>query len=72
MGVQWHSSLVGGNCGDSIRLVNTDTFRTPMTNPLDSIEDKAEEDKFLDDANLDLYSEALEDEPEAYNQCFSS
>ena len=59
MGVQWHLLLVGKNCGDSTRLVNIDTFGTPMTNPLDSIEDKAEEHKFLDNANLDVYPEAL-------------
>ena len=47
-----------------------DTFGTSMANPLDAIEDKAEEDKILDDANLDVYPEALEEEPEAYNKCF--
>ena len=36
MGVQWHSSLVGENCGDSTRLVNMDTFGNPMANPLDA------------------------------------
>ena len=51
MGVQWNLSLVGENCGDSARLVNMDTFGTPMANLLDAIEDKAEEDKALDDAN---------------------
>ena len=59
-----------GNCGDSTRFVNMDTFGTPMTNPLEAIEDKAEEDSVLDDANLDVYLEASEEEPEAYNQCF--
>ena len=63
-------SLVGENCGDSTRLVNMDTFGTPMANPLDEIEDKAEEDNILDDANLDVYPEASEEEAEAYNQCF--
>ena len=37
-------------------------------NPLDAIEDKAEEDQILEDANLDVYQEAVE-EPEVYNQC---
>ena len=53
MGVQWHSSLVGENCGDSTILVNMDTFSDPMSNPLDVI-DKAEEAKILEDANLDV------------------
>jgi len=43
-----------------------------MANPLDSIEDNTEKDIFLDDANFDIYSGALEEEPEAYNQCFFS
>ena len=58
------------NCVDSTRLVNMDTFGTPMANPLEAIEDKAEEDSILDDANLDVYPGASEEEPEAYNQCF--
>ena len=70
MGVQWHSSLVGENCGDSTRLVNMDTFGQPMTNPLETTEDKAEEDAILDDANLDVYPGGSEESPEAYNQCF--
>ena len=43
-----------------------------MLYPLDAIEDKAEEEKILDDTNLDVYPEASEEEPEAYNQCFLS
>ena len=35
------SSLVGENCGDSTGLV---TFGTPMANPLEAIEAKAEEE----------------------------
>ena len=70
MGVQCHSSFVGKNCGDSTRLVNMDTFGQPMANPLEAIEDKAEEDSILDDANLDVYPEGSEEAPEAYNQCF--
>ena len=70
MGVQWHSSLVGENCGDSTRLVNMDTFSNPMANPLKAIEDEAEEDSILDDANLDVHPGTSEEEPEAYNECF--
>ena len=33
------------NYGETTRLVNMDTFGNPMSNPLDVIEDKAEEDK---------------------------
>ena len=51
MGVQWHTSLVGEKCGDSVRMVNIDTFGQPMTNPLETTEDKAEEDNILDDSN---------------------
>jgi len=69
MGFEWHSSLVGENYGDSTRLVNMDTFG-PISNPLDAIKDEAEEDKFLDDENLDVYPESLEEGPEVYNQCF--
>ena len=39
-------------------------------NPLDAIEDKAEEDQILQYVNLDVYPEAAVEEPEAYNQCF--
>ena len=69
-GVQWHSSLVGENCGDSTGLVSMDTFGDPMANLLDAIEDKADEDSILDDANLDVYPGASEEESEAYDQCF--
>ena len=41
-----------------------------MTNPLETTEDKAEEDSILDDANLDLCPGGSEEETEAYNQCF--
>ena len=50
MEVYWLSSLFWENCGDSTRLVNRDTFGTPISNPFD-----AEDDKFLDDANLEVY-----------------
>ena len=38
IGVQWYSSLVGENCGDSTKLVNMATFGNPMANPLEEIE----------------------------------
>ena len=47
-----------------------DTFGQPMANALEAIEDKAEEDSILDDANLDVYPGASSEEPGAYNQCF--
>jgi len=49
MGLQWHTSLVGEQCGDSERMVNIDFFGTKLSNPLESAEDMAEEDKLLDD-----------------------
>ena len=52
MGVQWYTSLVGEQCGDSVRIVIIDTFGTNLSNPLESAEDKAVEDKFLDDATI--------------------
>ena len=51
----------GENCGDSTRLVNMDTFGQPMANPLEAIEDKAEEDSILDDANLDVYPRKIQE-----------
>ena len=47
-----------------------DIFSQPMANPLEAIEDKAEEDSILDDANWDVYPGASEEAPTAYNQCF--
>ena len=40
---QCHTSLVGEKCGDSVRMVNIDTFGTRLSNPLDSAEDIARE-----------------------------
>ena len=31
MRVQWHASLVGEKCGDSVRMVNIDTFGTRIS-----------------------------------------
>ena len=42
-----------------------------MANPLDATEDKTEEEKSLDDTSIDVYPEALNEEPEAYNHCSS-
>jgi len=36
IGVQWHTSLAGVYCEDTVRLVNIDTFGTKLSNPLDS------------------------------------
>ena len=52
--------------GDLTRLVNMDTFGQPMANSLEALEDKADEDSILDDANLDVYPGGSEEE--AYNQ----
>ena len=60
MGVQWHTSLVGEQCGDSVRMVNIDTFGTKLSNPLKSAVDKAEEakDKLLDNSTIEVYPES--------------
>ena len=71
MGVQWHTSLVGEQCGDSVRMVNIDTFVTKLSNPLESIEDNAEEDKLLDDSTFEVYPGSKTEELELHNQCFS-
>ena len=48
MWVQWYTLLVREKYGNSVRLINIDTFGTRLPNPLDSTEDKAEENKWLD------------------------
>ena len=57
MGMQWHTSLVGEQSGDSVRMVNIDTFGTKLFNPLESPEDKAVEDN-LDDSTIEVYPES--------------
>jgi hypothetical protein len=70
MGVQWHTSLVGEQCGDSVRMVNIDTFGTKLSNPLESAEDKAEEDNLLEDSTIEVYPESKIEGGEPHNQCF--
>ena len=50
-------------------MVNIDTFGTKLSNPLESTEDKAEEDKLLDDDIIEFYPDS---KIEGYNQCFST
>jgi len=38
-------------------MVNIDTFGTKLSNPLESAEDKAEEDNLLDNSNIEVYSD---------------
>ena len=52
------------------QIGHMDTFGQPMANPLEALEDKAEEDAILDDVNFDVYPGGSEEAPEAYNQCF--
>ena len=70
MGVQWHTSLVEEKCGDSVRMVNIDTFGTKLSNPLEWTEDKAEEDKLLDDATIEVYPDSKIKRLDSHNQCF--
>ena len=70
MGVKRHTSLVGEQCGDSVSMVNIDTFRTKLSNPLESTEDKAEEDRLLDDTTIEVYPESKIEGLEPHNQCF--
>ena len=72
MGVQWHTSLVKEQCGDSVRMVNIDTFGTKLSNPLESAEDKAEEDNLLEDSTIEVYPESKIEGREPHNQCFST
>ena len=69
---RWSGKIVAIRPNWSIWILSiwTDTFGTPMVKPLEAIENKAEEDSNLDDANLDIQPEASEEEPEAYSQCF--
>ena len=39
MCMQWHTSLVGEQCGDSVCMVNIDTFGTNLSNSLESAKD---------------------------------
>ena len=70
MGVQWHTSLVGEQCGDSVRMVNIDTFGTKLSNPLESAEDKAEEDNLLENLTIEVYPDSKIEGGELHNQCF--
>ena len=70
MGVRWHTSLVGEQCGDSVRMVNIDTFGTKLSNPLESTEDKAVEDNLLDDSTIEVYPESKIESVGPHNQCF--
>ena len=47
--MQWHTSLVGEQCEDSVRMVIIDTIGTKLSNPLEPTEDKAVEDNQIDD-----------------------
>ena len=70
MGVQWNTSLIGEQCGDSIIMDNIDTFGTKLSNPLECTEDKAVEDSLLDDSTTEVYAESKIEGVEPHNQCF--
>lgn len=64
MVVQWNSSLVGQNCGDSSRIVNI--------NNIDTLWPKwwTTKDKAIIDANIEVYPGSMVEGPEPYNQNF--
>ena len=61
--------MVGEQSEDSFRLVNVDRFGTKLSNPLESTEDKAEEDRLLDDSNINEYPNSKIEELEPRYQC---
>ena len=68
--MQWHTSLVGEQCRDSVRMVNIDAFGIKLSNPQESTEDKAVEDNLLDDSTIKVYPESKIEGLEPHNQCF--
>ena len=57
--------------GDSVRMVNIDTFRAKLSNPLETTEDKyLEEDSLLDNATIEVYPESKIKGMKPHNQCF--
>jgi len=53
-------------------MLNIDTFGTKLSNPLDSTEDKAEEDQLLDDSTFEVYLDSKTEELEPHNKYFST
>ena len=51
-------------------MVNIDTFGTKLSNPLESAKEKAEVDRFLDDASIEVYPESKIEGLEPHNQYF--
>jgi len=53
-------------------MLNIDTFGTRLPNSLESTEDKAEEDRLLEDSNIEVYPDSRIEELEPHNQCFTT
>ena len=53
MGVQWHTSMVGEQCGDSVRMVNIDTFGTKLSKPRNRLKIKLRR-IVVDDATIEV------------------
>jgi hypothetical protein len=66
MGVQWHTTLVGGHRAGISRIVDVDTVVVPTPNPLDLNQDEAPEDFLLDTSKLEFFPKAIQ---EGMEQC---
>jgi hypothetical protein len=66
MGVQWHSSLVGGHLAELVRIVDVDTMGMVSPNPLDSAHDQAPEDSIIDNEPVEVFPMEVQ---EVLHQC---
>jgi hypothetical protein len=57
MEVHWHTTLVGANTTEMVRLVDIDTFGIPVFNPLSIAQDEAPEDSLMDEASIEVFPE---------------
>ena len=67
MGVYWYQRVTNGGENDpNIRILDMRNFGVFMQNPLENGSDDAPEDALMDNANVDVYPEAIS---EAWEQC---
>jgi hypothetical protein len=67
MGVYWYQRVTNGGGNDpNIRILDMRNFGVFMQNPLENGSDDAPEDALMDNANVDVYPEAIS---EAWEQC---
>jgi hypothetical protein len=64
MGV--HTSLVGGNTTNMVRIANIDTFGVLVWNPLNMAQDEAPEDSLMETSTLEVFPEPS---GEAWENC---